>query len=324
MRRPILRLATGTVIISCLLAAILSGCPSPPGAQPPEGKVQARVLVTRNFGGELILDEAVTLDSGASAMDALRQVAEVETAHGGSFVSAINGVSSKYAEDETKKEDWFLYFNGILANTGPTDYTIHSGDIEHWDFHDWGFRMFVPALIGNFPEPFLHGYGGAVYPTVIAYQDGWDEDAARLADKLSQLGVTSIATRNINELSADEKESANLILLGTADFPLIAELNQAWDKVGFSAHFEDGSLSVFDPRGELAAEYGAGTGLIQATQSPWNPGGIGVCENVAWMVSGTDEPGVKSATDILINHFGDFSYAHSAVIADGKIIRVPQ
>ncbi|GAI85551.1 unnamed protein product, partial [marine sediment metagenome] len=35
--------------------------------------------------------------------------------------------------------------------------------------------------------------------------------------------------------------------------------------------------------------------LIQATQNPWNPKGIGACENVVWLVSGTDEAGVKDA-----------------------------
>jgi len=257
-------------------------------------------------------------------MDALKQVAEVETAYGGGFVNAINGVHSGYTGGHTSREDWFISINGITTNTGALDYTLHPGDTEHWDFHDWSFHQFVPALIGDFPEPFLHGYGGVAYPTVIAYQDGREEDARRLADRLNKLGVEDVSTTNVSELTAAEKESVNLILLGTADCPPIAEINRVWKRLGLYIHYQDGSLEVFDSMGELTAAYGAGTGFIQATQSLWNPKGIGVCENVVWVVSGTDELGVKSAVDTLVNRHCDFKYACATAIASGEIVRVPQ
>ena len=111
----------------------------------------------------------------------------------------------------------------------------------------------------TFPEPFSDGYGGVSYPNIIVYQEGWEEDAQRVADRLSYLGIKGVSIRGINELRDDEKESGNLILLGTPDFPLIAELNQVWGKLGFFVHCEDGVLKVFDERGEPAAEYGAGS-----------------------------------------------------------------
>ena len=86
---------------------------------------------------------------------------------------------------------------------------------------------------------------------------------------------------------------------------------------------EGGTFKVFGPEGELAAEYGTGTGLIQATQSPWNPSGIGICQNVVWMVSGLDETGVESAVETLVKHQKDFEYAYAIVVAAGEIIRVP-
>jgi hypothetical protein len=311
-------------LITALVLAITSLCAC--STQPLEkdnNLSTVRIVATENFGRELMFDEALEVLPGTSAMAALMKVAEVKTAYGGGFVNSINGVRSTFTGKEHMKADWFIYVNGIQSNIGALDYELHDGDIQHWDFHDWSFRQFVPAIIGDFPEPFLHGYGGVVYPTVIAFQDGWEDSAEHMADRLSQLGVASIASKNISELLADEKQSSNLILLGTTDCKLIEEVNQAWDSVGFYIHFQSGSLKVCNSKGSLAAEYRAGAGFIQATQSPWNPSGIGACQNVFWVVSGLDETGVKNALDILMNHHNDFEYACASVIADGEIIKVP-
>jgi len=220
--------------------------------------------------------------------------------------------------------DWFIYINGIQSNTGALDYKLHDGDIQHWDFHDWSFHQFIPATVGGFPEPFLHGYGGVIYPTIIVYQDSYEEDARRLADELNHLGVGKVSIRGITGLGDDEKEAGNLILLGTPEFPPIAELNQVWKRLGFYAHFQDGVLKVVDAKGEPDTEYEAGAGVIQVTQSPWNPKGIGAGENTVWMVSGLDMSGVKAAADTLVSQDNNFKYAYAVVIAAGEAIRVPQ
>jgi len=314
-----------------VLAALLCGCsadtslPADESYLAPTGHSSpVRVVVTGDFGKEIFAEEIVVIGENTTALDALKQVAEVETKYGGGFVNDINGISSEYEGADQNKKDWFFYINGMLANIGAGQYILQDGDIEHWDFHDWSFRPFVPSIIGGFPEPFLYGYGGVVYPTIIAYQDGWEEYAQRIADKLRQLGVDSTCTKNVSTLLPDEKESGNLILLGTSDCQLIGEMNQPWNRLGFYCHFQDGSLKVFNAAGDLAAEYEAWAGVIQATQNPWNSKGIGVCENVVWVVSGLDETGVKNAVDTLVNHYNDFEYAGAVVVAGGKIIRVPQ
>ena len=207
---------------------------------------------------------------------------------------------------------------------GALDYKLHDGDIQHWDFHDWSFHTFTPAIIGAFPEPFLHGYGGKTSPTIIVCPDSLKEEAGDLRSNLVRLGVSNVGIKRFSQLSVEEKELANLILLGTADSEPVSELDQVWKRLGFFAHFQDSNIVVLNSRGEVAAEYGVGTGIIQATQSPWNPNGVGACENVVWMVSGTDEAGVKSAIDALINHHAEFQYAHAIVVASGETIRVPQ
>lgn len=301
---------------------VLSACSTATVAE--TGSITVRVAATRNFGQELLFDEMLEVPAGTSAMDALMKVAEVETAYGGGFVEAINGIRSGFTGSQPVETDWFIYINSIQSNTGALDYKLQDGDIEHWDFHDWSFHQFIPAIVGDFPEPFLHGYGGAVYPTIVVYQAGWEGDARRIADKLENLGVESVSIRGSNELKGDEKESCNLVLLGTPDLPLIAELNEVWKRLGFFTRFQGGLLEVFDSRGEAAAEYGAGAGVIQATRSPWNPKGTGVCENAVWIVSGSDTAGVKAAVDTLVDRAPDFRYACAVVIADGEVVRVPR
>ena len=314
-----------------VLTALLCSCTASTSLLTNEGSLppadhssSAKVVVTSDFGKEIFIEETIVISENTTALDALQQVAGVETKYGGGFVSAINSIGSEYEGANQQKKDWFFYINGMSTNIGAGQYILQDGDIEHWDFRGWGFRQFVPAIIGDFPEPFLHGYGGVVYPTIIIHQDGWEEDAQRIADKLSQLGVESIYTRGINELSTDEKSSCNLILLGESNFQPIEEINQPWNRLGFYCYFEDSCLQVFDSVGESAAEYEGKAGIIQATQSPWNPKGIGVCENVVWMVSGLDKAGIKAAVNTLVNHDNDFQYTGAIVIASGDTVRVPQ
>ena len=320
------RLIVGLMLGACLLVIGLCSCSTQQPSQPSgeeAGVTTVRVVAAHTGVKSTVIDKVVDIGNGMCAMDALKQVAEIETAYGGGFVNAINGVRSQYTGSGADRKDWFIYANGILTNVGALDYTLYPGDVEHWDFRDWSFRHFIPAIIGDFPEPFVHGYEGEVRSTIVAYQD-MRKEAEDVASRLSQLGVESISTKNISQLSEEEKEFYNLILLGDMDCELISELNQVWKRLGFFAYSETGNIVTLNAKGEVAAEYGAKSGLIQATQNLWNPKGIGVCENVVWMVSGTDEAGVKSAIDVLINHYAEFRYAYAVVIADGEIIKVPR
>jgi len=116
------------VIVACLLAIPLGGCQSTPSRQ-----IEVRVIVTQD-NSTLMLDKLVTLDDGSTAMDALQQVATVETRYGGGFVRAIDGVRTQYPETN---KDWFYYVNEVSPNVGAAAYILHDGDVVHWDFHEW-------------------------------------------------------------------------------------------------------------------------------------------------------------------------------------------
>ncbi|MFC1937887.1 DUF4430 domain-containing protein [Chloroflexota bacterium] len=312
-----------TILATLFVVVGFCGC----AVQPSLGEEESAlitVVATRDFGREVLFQELVEVRGGSNAMDALKHVAEVETAYGGGFVNAIAGLCSEFSQGQSTARDWFLYVNGILSDTGALDYTLRNGDVEHWDFRSWRFNRFVPAIIGDFPEPFLHGFRGIVYPTFVVYEDGLEDEAESIADKLGEFGVESVATKNISELSQDEKESSNLLILATMDCPLIAELNRIWNRLGFYARFEDGSIQTVNANGEAAATYGTASGLIQATKNPWNPEGIGVCGNAVWMITGTDRAGVKNAVAALTRRHAEFKHAYAAAVTAEGIIRIPQ
>ena len=341
------RLPIALVIVS-LLAVLLYGCSASqsapqaggsqdeldPGTTPAnqdtvysaDSSPSIKLVVTTDFGKSLLLEETVEIGEETSALAALKQVAQVETQYGGGFVKSINGIDSEYGGDSEQKDDWLFYINGISSNVGAAAYMLQVGDVEHWDYRDWDFHQFVPAIVGDFPEPFLHGHRGVVYPTLVVYQEGREEEAGEIAAALAQYGVAGVSVKSAAGLSASEQESSNLILVGTADFSLIEEINQPWDRLGFYCHFEEGCLSVFDGGGEVTGEYrdGDGVGVVQATQSVWNTKGVGACENVVWMVSGTDDAGVAAAVDTLVGCSADFEYAFSLVVVDGGMVRVPR
>lgn len=313
-----------TLVTALLLMSVAIYACSTQLSEKEPSTITVRVVATQNFGQELIFEETLQVLPDTSAMAALMEVANVETAYGGGFVNAINGIRSRFTGSQKRKTDWFFYVNGIQSNVGALDYKLCDGDVQHWDFHDWSFRQSIPAIVDDFPASFQNGFGGKVSPTLVVCQDNMGEMAKKLERKLAQLEVSNVSIRSFSELAENEKENSNLILVDRLGNSLISELNQNWKRLGFFVYFENGSLIVIDGKGETATTYGAGTGLIQATQNPWNPNGIGACENVVWLVSGTDEAGVENALNALINHHSKFQYACAVVVVEGKIIKVPQ
>jgi hypothetical protein len=70
-------------------------------------------------------------------------------------VQSINGISGSL----TRARDWTYFVNGLEARVGATDVELHAGDRIWWDFHAWADLPTVPAVVGSFPEPFVHGSG---------------------------------------------------------------------------------------------------------------------------------------------------------------------
>lgn len=146
-----IRVATAAVAI-----ALLAGCGSA------VGRGHATLWVTRDEGKTVLLVR--TVPAGESAMQALERSTKLGTRYGGRFVQTIDGISGSIDQ----RHDWFYFVNGIEGDRSAADYPLRNGDVEWWDYRDWGrYGESVPVVVGAFPEPFLHGYDGKVRPAVV-------------------------------------------------------------------------------------------------------------------------------------------------------------
>jgi hypothetical protein len=176
-----------------LAVAVLAGCGG-------EESGNATLWITRDRGNEVILDRQVP--AGLTAMQALDRVADIETRYGGRYVQAINGIEGSLAN----RRDWFYFINGYEADRSAAEYRLREGDVEWWDFRSWETRMREPVVVGAFPEPFLHGFGGKRLPARVVYIAPEDRDEAKRLAKL----VQGTATADLEEIA---QLQANLLVL---------------------------------------------------------------------------------------------------------------
>ena len=126
------------------------------------GHGTATLWLTRDEGKTVLLVRSVPADE--SVLQALERSAKITTRYGGRFVQSVNGLSGSI----TSRHDWFYYVNGVEGDRSAADYRLRAGDIAWWDYRDWGRSgMSVPAVVGAFPEPFVHGYDGKPRPTIV-------------------------------------------------------------------------------------------------------------------------------------------------------------
>jgi len=162
-------------IVALLLTAFaLAGCG---GAERAAGT--ATLWVTRDRGSVVMLDAMVP--SGQTLMRALRSRAKVETRYGGRFVQAIDGFEGSLS----KRHDWFWFVNGLAGDRSAAEYRLRPGDVAWWDYRDWNRDAGLSVVVGAFPEPFLHGYGGKARPTAVVYTSrSQREDASAVARRV--------------------------------------------------------------------------------------------------------------------------------------------
>ena len=172
-------------VAALLLASLtLAGCG---GGSPGAGRGStgtARLWITRDRGATLLV--SATVPAGETLMSALRSRAKVDTRYGGRFVQAINGLSGSLSS----RRDWFWFVNGLAGDTGAAEYRLHAGDVAWWDYRDWTDDPDLAVVVGAFPEPFLHGYGGVKRPVVVRYAVSSQRAAAlRVARRLHATSI---------------------------------------------------------------------------------------------------------------------------------------
>jgi hypothetical protein len=283
MRR---RAAIALGLLSALASSVaLAGC----GLGPGRGTGDVTVTVTRQFGGvhlASLVDRRVP--GSETVMRALERSFKVKARFGGGFVESIDGFSGG-----PPHRDWFYYVNGVEAPVGAASTSVHRGDRIWWDLHDWAAAQSVPAVVGSFPEPFVHGVGGKRLPTTIECAADLSVACRRVSDELRAAGVPVSSQ-----------------LLGTGSGPdTLGLVVGTWSEVrsevaasliahgpsasGVYARFgNDGrSLQLLGPDGQVKRTLGSGAGLVAATADKTSA--------PTWLLTGTDPAGVMAAAGAL-------------------------
>lgn len=279
-RTPLAAVATVVTI------ATASGCGL--GAGP--GTSNVTVMVTRDFGAARVGSAAERRVPGSeTVMRMLERSFRVSTRYGGGFVESIDGLSGN-----SSRRDWFYYVNGIQAAVGAASTAVHRGDRIWWDLHDWSETQTIPAVVGSFPEPFVHGVGGKRLPTTIECGSGVGAACKRVASVLGAAGVP-VATQLIGTGSGTDSLAVVVGSWGELRGEIVASLvRHGPSSSGVYARFVgpgDRSLQLLDPRGRVVRTLGAGAGLIAATSQ-------GSAEPT-WLITGTDTSGVTAAAQAL-------------------------
>src|SRR4051794_11182704 len=171
----------GTVLAKLMpplaVALALTGC-GIQAATPPGG---VSLTVTRDFGAGPVLDQPSPRRGGDdTVLRLLRRNASVRTRGGGS-VASIDGLAGV----------WSAYVNGVAASRRAGDVHVHEGDRIWLDRHAAPADARVRAVVGAFPEPFLHGSGGKRLPVRVECGSGARPACRAVADALGKAGVVA-------------------------------------------------------------------------------------------------------------------------------------
>jgi Domain of unknown function (DUF4430) len=167
-----------------VLLVLLAGC----GGAGGEEEGTARLWVTRDRGAVVLVDAEVR--AGQTLMRALASQLEIETRYGGRYLQAAAGLEG----DVSRQRDWFWFVNGYEGDRSATEYRLRAGDVAWWDFRRWEREGEARVVVGAFPEPFLHGYGGRTRPAAVRYEPGQQARARKLAARIGAATVQPLGT----------------------------------------------------------------------------------------------------------------------------------
>ncbi|MBF8982521.1 DUF4430 domain-containing protein [Lutibacter sp. B2] len=288
-----------------------------------ESPYKVELVVTTNYGNKRLYSKNVGMVKDEVGMEVLFRNLDIQTAYGGGFVNTINGIESNYTfftGKDRKKTDWFYWVNGIMAPIGVAEYRPQPGDIIWWDYHNWSYTMFAPAVIGSYPQPFKNGCFGKNLGTVIMYTDKYKQEAEKLKQSLIKKGIKQVDIAKYNP-TVLEKPKKYYMVVGVWDklakkSKLIQDINRKNKLIGTYVKFENGKLNRLNFKGKAISSYDH-AGAIYSYAA-----GLGSV-NPIWMITGTDDEGVKMAVDVLINNSKAIDKHFSAVISKDGIENAP-
>ena len=274
-----------------------------------------KLTVTEDFGARSRTEQpAPHTGGGDTVMRLLQRNAKVSTRYGGGFVQSIDGAAS--GRRAGRPYDWFFYVNGVESEKGAASVEVREGDRIWWDRHDWGLTMRVPAVVGSFPEPFLHGRDGKRLPVRVECIEPQGDACRTARDRLTKLGIVAAG----GGLQTSQTKNTLRVLVGRYAQLRVddaaAKLERGPRASGVYARpAPDGrSVAVLDATGRVTRTLGPGTGLVGATRvRDGQP---------VWLITGTDDRGVLDAARALEE--GVLTDKFALAINDGRAVALPE
>jgi hypothetical protein len=284
-----------------LAALIAGGC----GLQTAARRGPATVTVTEDFGSKPVASGAVSPSVGGTPALALSGRRLRIAGDSSGSVGSVARVAAAGARR------WFLYLNGVAARPRSR---VYSGEGVWWDLHTSDARP--RAVVGSFPEPFVHGLGGKRLPTTVECGSGMANACRRVQDTLARLGVP-VANQLLGAGSGQATLTVEVASWSQLRGQLVATLLAAGPRLsGVYARFSspDGVLELLGTDGTRTAALVAPAGLIAAVAQGGGP--------PTWLVTGTNTAGVQLAAEAfnrarLAHHF-------ALALAGGRALPVPR
>jgi hypothetical protein len=295
-----------------LAACFMQACGLGPGVAQEGGGAELRV--TRDFGQQL-LDSATAEDvrPGDTVMRFLRsENPEVKTTYGGRFLQSLDGLEGGGSGGGV---DWFFYVNGQQGGSSAADTRLYPGDVVQWDYRDWQGAMDIFAIVGAYPEPFVHGAEGKKYPTKVACVDPEGEACKTVKEALTKEGVIATGA----PLDAPAGDATLRVIVGA--YPDLMDLRAAQPLAdtpqtsGVFARFVEngGAMELLDQTGKVVDRAESLSGLVAATAQPGDA--------PTWFITGLDDTGVLAAARSLDPKILQDRFA--VAITPGKTVALP-
>jgi hypothetical protein len=276
----------GRAIAWLALPVLVAGCGEhrvqPPVTAP--AAPAASLVISEGFGRTVVREERVA--PGQSVLAALQGVTKVSTRYGGRFVQSIDDRSGSLDDGE----DWLYFVNGVEADVGAAEWTLREGDTAWWDFRRWRAYAHVPAVVGSWPEPFVHGARTA--PASVTADPPL---AAALQAAGAKVGTGPSAFRVLVGADADLRTR-------DADWARAADDPRA---AGLTAWIEDGAVRCWDAAAGKDVAVPAGRGVAAATAT--------VDGGVVFAVTGVDAAAATAAATAIAADAGLLDHRYAVV-----------
>lgn len=302
-------------ILIIIVSSMLSACQ---GEKASEGE-RVKLLVSTDFGKELIVNKDIYINPDISVIELLEENCEIETAYGGGFVNAINGLKSGFTGKKNKKKiDWFYYVNGMLSQVGADDYCLKNNDVVIWDYHDWSSNMYLTSIVGAYPYNFINGYEGNKLKLQIRNCKGFQKESDNLIEFLNDRGIKDIEKVSLEENGLDD-EDINAIVIGKweeiSKIDYLKSIYEEGDKTGIFFKIED-NIKILNQSREASRTIEKGAVITSIVKGYGSFGTI-------WLITGNDDELIKKAVKILYEAPEKIEGKFSVIVTSNDLINIP-